>query len=254
MRRSRKPFRAVRSDEGSNPSPSAQRSGASRKDAPLQGCGGLRACTGQSAGVRARPYESTTSRPRWRTTGAGRVDRVWTYTIRSGAIAGRTNQVTVFSLEVLQAEQGDCLLIHFGLADAPQSVLVNGGPAGVTYPDVLEPRLRRLAQRRRGPVELPLVVCSHIDDDHIGGVLDLVRAVAAKETSTTIGSVWHNRPLQIVREQEPARLAAVLRERDEVEGSPLRRRRRCRADPEDRAGRAGRRHEVRTRGQERQAR
>jgi beta-lactamase superfamily II metal-dependent hydrolase len=125
--------------------------------------------------------------------------------------------MAVFSLEVLQAEQGDCLLIHFGPADAPQTVLVDGGPAGLTYPDVLEPRLRRLAQRRGAPVELPLVVCSHIDDDHIGGVLDLVQAVAAKQTSTTIGSLWHNRPLELVREQKPARFAAVLRERREVE-------------------------------------
>ncbi len=125
--------------------------------------------------------------------------------------------MAVFSLEVLEAEQGDCLLIHFGPADAPRTILVDGGPAGVTYPGVLEPRLRRLAQRRRGPVVLPLVVCSHIDDDHIGGVLELVNAVAAKQTSTTIESLWHNRPLEIVHEQEPHRLAAVLRERDEVE-------------------------------------
>jgi len=125
--------------------------------------------------------------------------------------------MAIFSLEVLQAEQGDCALIHFGPAEAPQAILVDGGPAALTYPEVLEPRLRRLAQQRGGPVELPLVVCSHIDDDHIGGVLDLVEAVAAKQTPTTIGSLWHNRPLEIVREQQPARLAAVLRERHEVE-------------------------------------
>src|ERR1041385_5420400 len=98
--------------------------------------------------------------------------------------------MAIFSLEVLQAEQGDCALIHFGPVEAPQAILVDGGPAALTYPEVLEPRLRRLAQQRGGPVELPLVVCSHIDHDHIGGVLDLVEAVAAKQTSTTIGSLW----------------------------------------------------------------
>jgi hypothetical protein len=48
-------------------------------------------------------------------------------------------------------------------------------------------------------------------------VLDLVQAVAAKETSTKIGCLWHNRPLDVVREREPERLAAVLRAHEDAE-------------------------------------
>ena len=56
--------------EGSNPSPSAQQSGASHKGAPLQACGGLNGRTVQSTEVHAHTQESTNSCTHWRTTGA----------------------------------------------------------------------------------------------------------------------------------------------------------------------------------------
>jgi hypothetical protein len=53
MRRSRKPFRAVRSDEGSNPSPSAQQSEAPRRLAACKRSGFLdhRPCPRKSTGI-----------------------------------------------------------------------------------------------------------------------------------------------------------------------------------------------------------
>jgi beta-lactamase superfamily II metal-dependent hydrolase len=125
--------------------------------------------------------------------------------------------VSIFTLEALQAEQGDCFLLHAGSTRKPQLLLVDGGPSGDTYPDVLEPRLRTLGQHFGARLELPLVVCSHIDDDHIGGVLALVQATQHPRAPATIDCLWHNRPLDLVGEKSAEHLAAVLRELDDAE-------------------------------------
>ena len=125
--------------------------------------------------------------------------------------------MSIFTLEALQAEQGDCFLLHFGPTQKPQLVLVDGGPSGDTYADVLEPRLHALRQHFGARLELPLVVCSHIDDDHIGGVLALVQATQHPPAPATIDCLWHNRPLDLVGEKDAEHLAAVLRELDDAE-------------------------------------
>jgi hypothetical protein len=44
-----------------------------------------------------------------------------------------------FSLEVIRARKGDCLILHYGTAE-PRLVLIDGGPMGVYGPH-LKPRL-----------------------------------------------------------------------------------------------------------------
>ena len=117
----------------------------------------------------------------------------------------------IFSLEALQAEQGDCFLLHFGDDDAPQVLLVDGGPGRDVYDARLKSRLEAL-KSHFGALELPLVVCSHIDDDHIGGVLALVEDVELGALDVTINCLWHNRPLDLVGEADQQKLAAILRE------------------------------------------
>jgi hypothetical protein len=68
-----------------------------------------------------------------------------------------------------------------------------------------------------GELELPLVVCSHIDDDHIGGVLALVQDVELGALDITIECLWHNRPLDLVGEADEQKLAAILREDEHAE-------------------------------------
>ena len=46
----------------------------------------------------------------------------------------------IFSLDVRRARKGDCLLLHFGTADKPGLVVIDGGPKGVYEPH-LKPRL-----------------------------------------------------------------------------------------------------------------
>ncbi|TID48063.1 hypothetical protein DIZ47_14280, partial [Legionella taurinensis] len=78
-----------------------------------------------------------------------------------------------FSLDVLGARQGDCLMLHYGTEDRPRVMLFDGGPAPV-YAQSLEPRLQKLraARERAGlldtadPLPVDVVLVSHIDDDH----------------------------------------------------------------------------------------
>jgi len=70
-------------------------------------------------------------------------------------------------LEVFQASKGDCLLLT---SDGGTRVLVDGGMDDA-YPKHIAPAMARL--RERGE-KLDLLYVSHIDDDHIGGVLELL--------------------------------------------------------------------------------
>ncbi len=105
----------------------------------------------------------------------------------------------LLSLEALQARHGDCLIIQYGETEQPRLILVDGGPARV-YGTTLKPRLDELRQhladdQDRLPIALAMV--SHIDDDHIHGLLDLTGELIDADSqgqtpNVTVGSFWHN--------------------------------------------------------------
>jgi beta-lactamase superfamily II metal-dependent hydrolase len=103
----------------------------------------------------------------------------------------------LFTLEALNARHGDALLLYYGPRDSPRLVLVDGGPAGV-YGRRLRPRLRGLLEARGDdPLAVELVLVSHIDDDHIHGILDLTGELAERFEERaalpfTIRRLWHN--------------------------------------------------------------
>ncbi len=74
----------------------------------------------------------------------------------------------MFTVSALPASYGDCLWIEYGPDDAPNVILIDAGPSA---PKELKARLQRLADRNG---ELELVVVTHIDADHIGGMLSLL--------------------------------------------------------------------------------
>jgi hypothetical protein len=102
-------------------------------------------------------------------------------------------------LEMVRAKKGDCLLLHYGEQDAPALSLVDGGAPGA-YDSFLAPRLAELrAERGTGdaPLPLELVMISHIDQDHLAGVLNLLRAIEIAGTDGlptpyAVGRLWHN--------------------------------------------------------------
>jgi beta-lactamase superfamily II metal-dependent hydrolase len=128
--------------------------------------------------------------------------------------------VSIFTLEALQAEQGDSLLIHFGSESAPTFVLIDGGPGSATYNQVLLPRLKELRARfsPQQPLALPLVVCSHIDNDHIGGIIALVVGVGSANTDTVaIDCLWHNSFRRLASNLSESQLKQVLAQIPHIE-------------------------------------
>jgi hypothetical protein len=86
----------------------------------------------------------------------------------------------IFTLEALQANKGDALILHYGTAGKPRFVVIDGGPSGV-YSASLRPRLKQLHKKWKGDgdnkLSLEMVMVSHIDDDHIEGIIDWVREI-----------------------------------------------------------------------------
>jgi hypothetical protein len=123
----------------------------------------------------------------------------------------------IFSLDVRRARKGDCLLVHYGSTDDPGLVLIDGGPSQVYKPH-LKPRLAQI-RKARGlgsdeslPVDLMMV--SHIDDDHINGILELTKELVDAKASEQplplkIRSLWHNTFDDIIGNTPKELLAAV---------------------------------------------
>ena len=106
----------------------------------------------------------------------------------------------VFTLEVLPAKKGDCLLLHFGAKNKPGFAIIDGGPAGVYKPN-LKPRLLELRTEKKVPSAKPLIadfiMLSHIDDDHVKGLLQLTDELVRAERTRSFKilkpmRLWHN--------------------------------------------------------------
>ncbi|NNC16698.1 MBL fold metallo-hydrolase [Corallococcus exiguus] len=76
--------------------------------------------------------------------------------------------MSIYRVHLLPAHHGDCILLEYGLATRPHRVLIDGGTPG-TWKH-LEPVLQRIPKQER---RFDLLVVSHVDADHIGGVLGL---------------------------------------------------------------------------------
>ena len=104
----------------------------------------------------------------------------------------------LFTLEALHAKHGDSLILHYGKPNAPKIIVIDGGPAGV-YKSSLRPRLEQLKESRSPDAALTIrmVMVSHLDDDHINGVLaffdDLVETEQNnEELPYNVLTLWHN--------------------------------------------------------------
>jgi len=88
----------------------------------------------------------------------------------------------IFSLEVVQADYGDCLLLHYGKKSDPKIIVIDGGPADI-YNDFLKPRLLAIKMKLAPGAKLPvsMVMVSHMDEDHVQVVLDLTEEMISKQ-------------------------------------------------------------------------
>jgi hypothetical protein len=76
----------------------------------------------------------------------------------------------MFKLHVIQAEFGDSMLIEYGSIQSPKFFLIDGGP-----PDVYDNFLRSELENIVGAGgTLDVVAITHVDNDHIKGILDFL--------------------------------------------------------------------------------
>lgn len=106
----------------------------------------------------------------------------------------------LFTLEVLQAAEGDCLLLHWGTVQEPRIAVIDGGP-GRIYETSLRPRLDRIVSNRElDRLQLDLVMISHVDNDHVVGIKKLMRKLQAEiegnapqaDRTLSVRRLWHN--------------------------------------------------------------
>jgi beta-lactamase superfamily II metal-dependent hydrolase len=104
------------------------------------------------------------------------------------------------SFEVRRARKGDCLLLHYGSKASPKLMLIDAGPASVFTPQ-LRPRLDEIRTARglgaSDALDVDVVMVSHIDDDHINGILQMTKKLSDQERDgdpqfLTSKTLWHN--------------------------------------------------------------
>ncbi len=122
----------------------------------------------------------------------------------------------MFTLEALQADFGDALLVRFGATPGRQ-ILLDAGPTGI-YPRSVRPRLVQLgaALDDGEPLRLERVIVSHMDSDHITGIVDLFSELeddAASQMAAPfdVGGLWLNAfDLAALGVDGPAALTAAV--------------------------------------------
>jgi hypothetical protein len=104
----------------------------------------------------------------------------------------------IFTLEALEARHGDALFLHYGESSSPKLIVIDGGPKGV-YKASVRPRLEAIKSARSpdDPLPIRMMMVSHLDDDHINGVLALTEDLVEKmndgeQLPYDIFSLWHN--------------------------------------------------------------
>ena len=104
----------------------------------------------------------------------------------------------IFTLEALEAHEGDCLLLTWGKdARTARHILIDGGARGV-FKETLEPRLAQLRKAHKVPSDetfnLEMVMISHIDADHITGIVELLKRIedGGESPQYSMGTLWFN--------------------------------------------------------------
>jgi beta-lactamase superfamily II metal-dependent hydrolase len=92
----------------------------------------------------------------------------------------------------VQAEYGDCFILESSHGNKKATVLIDGGPDR-TFEKHLKPTLQKLPFSGK----LDLMVSSHIDNDHIIRLLDLLNEIKTHREDGMKGlikitKIWHN--------------------------------------------------------------
>lgn len=93
----------------------------------------------------------------------------------------------MLTIKVLHADNGDSILINFIGDDKKKHNLLIDGGLKRTYQRVLRDEINKICQKNE---KIDLLVVTHIDQDHIGGILSLVSD--NKLSSDLVSKYWFN--------------------------------------------------------------
>ncbi len=107
----------------------------------------------------------------------------------------------MLKLQMLPAGCGDCLWLEYGKGAAKRYVIIDGGLTETAT--ALRQRIET-ARRERGvdTLEVELLVVTHIDNDHILGIIDLLKA---ETPGLRIKDIWFNGRPQLMGLPTPPR-------------------------------------------------
>lgn len=116
------------------------------------------------------------------------------------------------TLRAIKAKHGDSLLLFAKGA----TVLIDGGPSGV-YNQFLHDQLKALDRDGEDQPRIDLMMVSHIDADHIDGILDLTADLIEareedREPLVRIDRAWHNSFSDMIAKEEETSSASVKAE------------------------------------------
>lgn len=122
----------------------------------------------------------------------------------------------MFKVTALPAAHGDCIWIEYGSSDSPEVILIDGGPRGSTQK--FQDRLNHLKREGR---TVRLLVVTHIDHDHIGGILEIHESGIAE---SMFDEIWFNGRTHLEKEEvfggeEGRQLEQYLKDLDEWNSS-----------------------------------
>jgi len=92
--------------------------------------------------------------------------------------------MSIFRIDMLPGREGDCLWIEYGDADNPRRILVDGGRKLAW--ETLKARFAALPADQR---QFELLMLSHVDADHIEGLLAMLKA---PDLPVSFKDVWFN--------------------------------------------------------------
>ncbi len=117
----------------------------------------------------------------------------------------------MLSLHVIQAEFGDCFILELKSENQSTTILIDGGPSQ-TFQNHLKPTLQKL--ELNGNIDL--IVLSHIDNDHIFGIIDLLNEIKHQREKgikelVKIRRIWHNSFKNLLQlKEEPQKIISTL--------------------------------------------
>ena len=93
----------------------------------------------------------------------------------------------MFNIQMLPADHGDCLWIEYGEKTDVCRILIDGGTEH-SFDNLAE----RINEFSAETLDFELFVITHVDADHIGGSLELLRRLDELDKKIVFGDVWFN--------------------------------------------------------------